>query len=130
MEVKCPEEFNGTFDTKSFIDGGKIFAPFGAYLGILWNASEQGGTHDHVNSTPIGISALRVIVTMILLIPPLLLYFYIPYVWAKTVLFILKTSLPFFFIGFFCFTYLKYILDKFGLIQRDTRADGRGFSHL
>ena len=92
-------------------------AIFGAYLGIIIDSIYLGGTKANINRTLWWQSLLRVLVCGASASPFLLLYFLVSNRMNAMAVYILKSTIPFFFIMLVLFSVVKPILKRLKLVN-------------
>lgn len=90
---------------------GTLFVILGGYLGVLIDARFLGGSDEKLNDN-LSICKIipRIIVTTIIIGPPLLLYILLSYNLKLINLVLFKSILPFFVSGMSMFTVLRLVL--------------------
>jgi len=108
---------NSIFLNNAFIKSGMTSGIFGAYFGIIIDSIYLGGTKSDINDTPIWKGVLRALVCGAVASPFLLLYFLVSNRMNAMAVYIVKSTLPFFFIMLLLFSIVKPLLMKLKLLN-------------
>jgi hypothetical protein len=107
------------FANRAFIDTAGVSAIFGAYFGIMLDSMYLKGTHQTVNNTSLLKSVLRLLVSVVLISPFALPMFLISNRSSMMIIYLFKTTVPFFFATLILFSIAKLVYRKFGLVHVD-----------
>ena len=94
---------------------GLISGIFGAYFGMSIDSLYLNGTKPDVNDTPAWKSICRLLIICVLGIPFGALYYGLKSKVSIMILYLFKTTLPFFLATLFMFSYLKLLYIKLRL---------------
>ncbi len=95
-------------------------AIFGAYLGIIIDSIYLGGTKSNINDTLWWKFILRALVCGAVASPLLVMYFLVSNRMNAMAVYIVKSTIPFFFIMLILFSVVKPLLRKLKLVNTDS----------
>ncbi len=113
------------FSDAVYVEVGLLFYVYGAYLGIVLDSKMYKGCHRNYNATNPTKKVLRILISILLIVPlyvcPLYLISSSRYV---VLILLVKFGIPSFISGYCLFAYSKLIYNKFGLIHEEELRHG------
>ena len=109
---------NSIFINSAFVKSGLVSNIFGAYIGIIFDAIFFGGSPETINKgMPLWKGVLRILVALLIISPFGAMYFFISDNANVMTLFLVKSTLPGFFMTFIIFSVIKIVYKRLRLIN-------------